>query len=359
MNKTALLMGAVALMALARCTSSKEANDDIGKFTVTSPMLMDTSYTREYVTQIQSLQNVELRAMVKGYIQTINVDEGQLVKLGQVLFTIMPAEYEAELQKAKAEAKTAELEWENTKTLAEKSIVSQTELAIAQAKLDQAKAEVALAELYLSFTKVKAPFDGVIDRIRFKIGSLIDEGTLLTTLSNNKEVYAYFNVSESEYLEYKTRNDEGAKVRLLLANNQLHPYQGTIETIEGEFDNNTGNIAFRARFPNPDLLLKHGETGKILMTIPIRHALIIPQKATFDIQGRVYVYVVDKNNVVKAKSITVSQTLPNIYVVGPGLSENDKILLEGLQSVKDDDKVLTYYVPPREVLGKLQLITPQ
>ncbi|HOO09691.1 MAG TPA: efflux RND transporter periplasmic adaptor subunit, partial [Cyclobacteriaceae bacterium] len=231
MNKTALLMGAVALMALARCTSSKEANDDIGKFTVTSPMLMDTSYTREYVTQIQSLQNVELRAMVKGYIQTINVDEGQLVKLGQVLFTIMPAEYEAELQKAKAEAKTAELEWENTKTLAEKSIVSQTELAIAQAKLDQAKAEVALAELYLSFTKVKAPFDGVIDRIRFKIGSLIDEGTLLTTLSNNKEVYAYFNVSESEYLEYKTRNDEGAKVRLLLANNQLHPYQGTIETI--------------------------------------------------------------------------------------------------------------------------------
>jgi len=296
--------------------------------------------------------------MTKGFIQSINVDEGQSVKSGQVLFTIMPKEYEAELEKAKAEANTAELEWLNTKTLAEKSIVSQTELAIAQAKLDQAKAEVALAELYLSFTKVKAPFDGVIDRIRFKIGSLIDEGTLLTTLSNNKEIYAYFNVSESEYLEYKTKNDENAKVSLLLANNQLHKYKGTIETIEGEFDNSTGNIAFRAKFPNPDLLLKHGETGKILMTIPIKNALIIPQKATFEIQDKVYVYVVDENNVVRSKNISIKQSLPNIYIVESGLSDKDKILLEGIQSVKDDDKVVTYYVPPREVIGKLQLITP-
>ncbi|HRK53782.1 MAG TPA: efflux RND transporter periplasmic adaptor subunit [Cyclobacteriaceae bacterium] len=358
MNKIALLISLCTLVCLANCTSSKEASDDIGKYEITSPIVIDTSFTREYVTQIQSLQNIELRAMTKGFIQSINVDEGQSVKSGQVLFTIMPKEYEAELEKAKAEANTAELEWLNTKTLAEKSIVSQTELAIAQAKLDQAKAEVALAELYLSFTKVKAPFDGVIDRIRFKIGSLIDEGTLLTTLSNNKEIYAYFNVSESEYLEYKTKNDENAKVSLLLANNQLHKYKGTIETIEGEFDNSTGNIAFRAKFPNPDLLLKHGETGKILMTIPIKNALIIPQKATFEIQDKVYVYVVDENNVVRSKNISIKQSLPNIYIVESGLSDKDKILLEGIQSVKDDDKVVTYYVPPREVIGKLQLITP-
>ncbi|MBX2941689.1 MAG: efflux RND transporter periplasmic adaptor subunit [Cyclobacteriaceae bacterium] len=356
MNRIALLIGICAFVGLAGCTPSKEASDEIGKFEVTSPIVTDTSFTREYVTQIQSLQNIELRAMTKGFIQTINVDEGQLVKSGQVLFTIMPKEYEAELQKAKAEAKTAELEWLNTKTLEEKSIVSQTELAIAQSKLDQAKAQVALAELYLSFTIVKAPFDGVIDRIRFKIGSLIDEGTLLTTLSNNKEVYAYFNVSESEYLEYKTKNDGEAKVGLLLANNQMHKYKGTIETIEGEFDNSTGNIAFRAKFPNPDLLLKHGETGKILMTIPIKNALIIPQKATFEIQGKVYVYKVDENNVVKSQNISIKQSLPNIYIVESGLSEKDKILLEGVQSVKDDDKILANYVSLRSVIGKLQLI---
>ncbi len=358
MNKIALLISVGTLVCLANCTPSKEASDDIGKYEITSPIVTDTSFTREYVTQIQSLQNIELRAMTKGFIQTINVDEGQSVKSGQVLFTIMPKEYEAELQKAKAEANTAELEWLNTKTLAEESIVSQTELAIAQSKLDEAKAEVALAELHLSFTKVKAPFDGVIDRIRFKIGSLIDDGTLLTTLSNNKEVYAYFNVSESEYLEYKTKNDENAKVSLLLANNQLHKYKGSIETIEGEFDNSTGNIAFRAKFPNPDLLLKHGETGKILMTIPIKNALIIPQKATFEIQDKVYVYVVDENNVVRSKNISIKQSLPNIYIVDSGLSAEDKILLEGIQSVKDDDKILTNYVPPREIIGKLQLITP-
>jgi membrane fusion protein (multidrug efflux system) len=219
---------------------------------------MDTSFQKEYVAQIQSLQNVEIRANEKGYLESINVDEGSQVKAGQVLFKIMPKEYEAELLKAKAIAKSAEIECQNAKTLADKNIVSNAELAMAQSKFDEAKAEVALAQLHVSFTEIKAPFDGTIDRIRFKTGSLIDEGTLLTTLSNNKEVYAYFNVSEIEYLDYKNRNKNNVKdvATLILANNQPHKYKGSIETIEGEFDNTTGNIAFQGKISQPRFIVK-------------------------------------------------------------------------------------------------------
>jgi membrane fusion protein (multidrug efflux system) len=359
MNKIAVLTGVCALVYLTGCTSKKqEEKNEGGTFTITNPIVMDTSYNKEYVAQIQSIQNVEIHAMVKGYLEKINVDEGQHVSAGQVLFNIRPVEFQAELLKAKAEAQAAELELQNTKTLADKNIVSPTELKLAQAKLDQENAEVALAELNLSYCEIKAPFEGTIDRIKFKVGSLIDEGTLLTSLSNNKDVYAYFNISEIEYLDYKNRvaNDEQNVATLFLANNQEHKYKGTIETVESEFDNNTGNIAFRAKFPNPDLLLKHGETGRVQLRIPMKKAIVIPQKATFEIQDKIYVYVVDQNNVVKSKNITIKQRISNLYIIQTGLSEKDKILLEGIQNVKDDDTVHTKYIPAVDVIKNLELI---
>lgn len=357
MNKTLSQLFFIAIMGLTACTAKKEEKTEIEKYSVTTPLIADTSITKDYVAQIQSLQNIELRAQVKGYLESINVDEGQQVKAGQVLFGIMPKEYEAEMEKAKAEAKSAELEWLNTKTLAEKNIVSKTELAIAQAKLDKAKAELAQAELFVSFTRIKAPFDGSIDRIRFKKGSLIDEGGLLTTLSNNKEVYAYFNVSEAEYLNYKnSKTSDKQNATLILANGDEHKYKGTIETIESEFDNETGNIAFRAKFPNPELLLKHGETGKVRLVVPIKNAMLIPQKATFEIQDKIYVYVVGKDNKVKAKNISVKEKLPNLYIIDGGLDVTDNILLEGVQNVKDDDIIKPEFIQPKEVLDHLQLI---
>jgi len=236
-------------------------------------------------------------------------------------------------------------------------VVSKNEQAMAQAKLDQAKAEMSLAKLHLSFTEIRAPFDGTIDRIPKKLGSLIDEGELLTSLSDNSQMFAYFNVSEPEYLEYET-NAKGrgnTKVGLLLANNRPLQYKGIVETIESEFDNETGNIAFRARFPNPDKLLKHGETGKVLMTIPVSKALIIPQKATYEIQDKKFVFVVDKNNVVKSKNITINGEMPDLYVVTSGLSEGDRILFDGVQKVKDDDKITYEYLKPEEVIYHLRL----
>jgi membrane fusion protein (multidrug efflux system) len=235
--------------------------------------------------------------------------------------------------------------------------VSKNEQAIAQAKWEQAKAEVALAKLHLSFTEIKAPFDGTIDRIPKKLGSLIDEGELLTSLSDNSQMFAYFNVSEPEYLEYQTnaKSRGNSKVNLLLANFRVLPYKGEVEVIESEFDNETGNIAFRARFPNPDKLLKHGETGKVLMTMPLKNAMIIPQKATYEIQDKIYVFIVDKNNVLHSKNITIAGRMPDLYVVDSGLSDGDRILLEGVQKVKDDDKIAFDFEKPEEVIAHLRL----
>ncbi len=318
---------------------------------------MDTSFTKEYVSQIRSVRNIELRAQEKGYLQNIYVDEGQAVKAGQVLFRIMPKMYEAELLKAQAEAKAAEIELQNAKTLADKNIVSKNEQAMAQAKLDQAHAEISLARLHLSFTEIRAPFDGTIDRIPKKLGSLIDEGELLTSLSDNSQVFAYFNVSEPEYLEYQTHAKDRAdsKVSLLLANGQVLPVKGDVEVIESEFNNETGNIAFRARFPNADKLLRNGETGKVLMTVPQKNALIIPQKATYEIQDKKYVFVVDKNSTIKSRNITIKGEMPDLYVVESGLSSGDKILLEGVQKVKEDDKIQYEYQKPEEVISHLRL----
>jgi membrane fusion protein (multidrug efflux system) len=348
----------LALLCLSSCTTKKkEEKEEVGKFTVTNPVKIDTSFVKQYVSQIRSVRNVEIRAQEKGFLQNIYVDEGQFVKAGQVLFRIMPKIYEAELLKAKAEEKAAEIELQNTKNLADKNIISKSEQAIAQAKLEQAKAEVALAKLHLSFTEIRAPFDGTIDRIPKKLGSLIDEGELLTTLSDNSKMFAYFNVSEPEYLEYQSnvKGRANTSVTLLLANNEPLKYKGVVEVIESEFDSETGNIAFRASFPNSDKLLKNGETGKVLMTVPLKNAIVIPQKATYEIQDKKYVFVVGKNNVVTSKEITIKGEMPDLYVVNTGITVDDKILLDGIQKANDNDKIKFDYINPKEVLSSLKL----
>jgi membrane fusion protein (multidrug efflux system) len=353
MNRIVLLLCLIALIGFSSCHSKQEKKSEAGKYRVTTPLVMDTSFTKEYVAEIQSLQNIEIRAKVKGYIESIHVDEGQLVKSGQIILTIRPREYEAELLKAKASVKTAQLEMQNVKKLTEKNIVSQTELDVAVAKMEEAKADEGLAELYVSYTQVKAPFNGTIDRLKFKVGSLIDEGTLLTTLSDNKEVYAYFNLSELEYLDYqsKTKDKRTNDASLVLANNQPHPYPGFVEAVAGEFDKNSGSIAFRAKFPNPDLLLKHGETGKVQLRTDLKNALIIPQRSTFEVQDRIYVYVVDKNNVVQARNISIKQKIPNLYVIESGLLESDTFLLEGIQSVKEDEKIQCVFIAAKQAIA--------
>ncbi|PXY39534.1 efflux RND transporter periplasmic adaptor subunit [Flavobacterium cheongpyeongense] len=357
MKRIIVFTGLIALVCLTSCTSKKEEKEETEKFTVTNPVRIDTSFTKEYVSQIRSVRNIEIRAQEKGFLQNIYVDEGQFVKAGQLLFRIMPNVYQAELLKAQAEEKSAEIEVLNAKTLADKNIVSKNELNVAQAKLQAAKAEVALGKLHLSFTEIRAPFDGTIDRIPLKLGSLIDEGELLTSLSDNSQMFAYFNVSEPEYLQYQTNVKDRADntVNLLLANGEFFKYKGKVELIESEFDNETGNIAFRARFANNGKLLRNGETGKVQMLVPLKNAVVIPQKATYEIQDKKYVFVVGKNNKVSSKEITITGEIPDLYVINSGITENDKILLEGVQKVKEDDKIDYSYIAPQKIINNLRL----
>jgi membrane fusion protein (multidrug efflux system) len=359
MNKILVFTGLIALLCLTSCTAKKEEREEETKFIVTNPIKIDTSFTKQYVSQIRSVRNIEVRAQEKGYLQNIYVDEGQYVKAGQLLFRIMPGMYQAELLKAQAEAKGAEIELQNAKTLADNNIVSRNEQSLAQAKLEQARAQVALAKLHLSFTEIRAPFAGTIDRIPLKLGSLIDEGELLTSLSDNSQMFAYFNVSEPEYLEYQSNVKDRAtnKVSLLLANNKVFEFQGNVEVIESEFNNETGNIAFRARFPNSNKLLKHGETGLVQMNVPLKNAIVIPQKATYEIQDKKYVFLVNKNNVLESKEIIITGEIPDLYIISSGITENDKILLEGIQKVKDDEKIKYDFVKSKDVIAHLRLKT--
>jgi membrane fusion protein (multidrug efflux system) len=233
--------------------------------------------------------------------------------------------------------------------------VSPNELALAKAKFDKAKAEQSLAQVHLNFTEIRAPFDGIMDRFQVRLGSLVDEGDLLSTLADNSEMWVYFNVPEAEYLNYKThvKKDSVMKVKLLMANNEVFDYSGIVKTIEADFNNETGNIAFRATFPNPKGLLRHGETGNVLVFEPLKNALIIPQKATFEILEKKYVFVVDKDNVMHQREIRIAGEMPDLYILSSGIGENDMIMLEGIRKVRDGEKIAEYrvedmkYVLPR------------
>ncbi|TYP98084.1 membrane fusion protein (multidrug efflux system) [Tenacibaculum adriaticum] len=357
MRKNFIFISLFVLLIHTSCETKKETKKEYIKFLVTNPIKKDTSITKDYVSQIHSVQHIELRALEKGYLKKVYVDEGQYVKKGQRMFQIMPNIYKADLQKATAEAKVAEIEFQNTALLADGNVVSKNELAMAKANYEKAKAEVVLAETHLSFTDIRAPFDGIMNHLHVREGSLLDEGELLTTLSDNNKMWVYFNVPEAEYLDYITSKDKSNKkeVGLLMANNKLFNQTGIVETIESEFNNETGNIAFRATFPNPDGILRHGETGSILMKVPFKNVTIIPQKATFEILDKKYVFVVDENNVVKQREITVGAELPHLFVVENGVSENDKILLEGIRMVKDQEKINVEFVEPNSVLSNLDL----
>ena len=176
---------------------------------------------------------------------------------------------------------------------------------------------------------------------------MVEEGTLLTTISNADEVYAYFNVSEKEYLDLVIENEEQTTgknkkredVSLILANGELYEHKGIIETSESEFDPSTGNIAFRAKFPNIKRLLKHGGNGKIVIKKPLKKALLIPQKSTFEIQDKLYVYVVKSDSTVEQRNIVSNIRLPHLFVVETGLNQEEKIIYEGVQNVKEGDKI--------------------
>lgn len=353
-----LIFICLVLIVFMSCKHNQIENKTEANFVVTKPVKKDTIIYKEYVCQIRSIQHIEVRAIEKGYLQHIYVDEGQLIKKGQLMFQIMPLIYDAEMRKAQAEVNFADIEFNTTKNLADSNIVSKNELAFAKAKLDKAKAELSLAKAHLGFTTIRAPFNGIMDRFNVRIGSLLDEGELLTSLSDNSKMWVYFNVPEAEYLDYimHVKSDKPLRVTLQMANKQLFEQAGIVETIEADFNNETGNIAFRAAFPNIKGILKHGETGNILMPVYLKNALLIPQKSAFEILDKKYVYVVDANGIIQSRQISTGVEMPHIYTVVDGLKEGDNILVEGLRKVKNKQHITYDFCDQQKIWNELSAL---
>ena len=352
-----MLVFAVGVMLMATSCKSTKEKSIATVYTVTSPEITSTFIAKDYVANIQSEKNIEIRAQKGGILQDIYVDEGQTVHAGQPLFRIDTVGAQEELEKSKAETEQASIDLQNTSTLASNNIVSKNARKMANAKLNAAMADYRLARLHSHLSLVKAPFSGIIGRIPNKKGSMIQEGDLLSTLSDNSNVYVYFNVSEPEYLDFRLHASERTKLplTLILANGTNFSSQGHFQNVEGEFDKSTGNIAFRAKFFNTDHLLRNGETGTVRMNIPVRNAIIIPQQATYEVQDQKYVFVVDARGYVHARPIKVVFEKQDVFVISEGLSQNDKFLIDGVDKVNDGDRISCHYKNPAAVIQSVKL----
>ena len=381
---------AVISLSLPACESMHAeehgGHEGHNSIVVTSPETRDVVITQPYVCQIRARKFVEIKALEEGYLEEIDVREGQAVKKGDVMFKVVPLIYKAKLEAEKAEARYAEIKLKNSRRLYEQKIVSDQEVLLAEAELAKAQAKVNLAEAELNFTVIKAPFDGIMDRLNQQQGSLVKKEEVLTNLSDNSVMWVYFNVPEARYLDYLARQDPAqsnsrltlvdSQVELQLANGSKFSYKpidpnSSLEvpagqlanggkspyipsntvTVEGKFNNETGNIAFRADFPNPDSLLRHGQTGTILIHRTMRNAVVIPQRATYEILDKLYVWVVGEDHVVRQRQITVEHELEDIYVLKSGLGVKDKIVLEGVRQVRDGEKVEYEFRKPEEALS--------
>lgn len=350
---------AVALItvSLPACQPHGEEKDhrhEQHKIVATSPLAKDVVLTQQYVCQIRSQRHINVKAMEDGYLEEILIKEGQAVKTGDVLFRVVPSLYKAKYDAEMAEVKLAQLEYNNTKRLADQKVVSPQEVALFEAKLAKAVAKAKLAEAELNFATVRAPFDGIVDRLEEQQGSLVKKEDVLTTLSDNSLMWVYFNVPEARYLEYmaaRGHEPESDHVELVLANGQKFNHAGKIGAIEAKFNNETGNIAFRADFPNTERLLRHGQTGTVLLHRTAKNSLVIPQRATFEILDKRYVFVIGKDNVVHQRDITISHEQDDIFIVKSGVTADDKIILEGVRQVREGDKVEYAYRKPEEALA--------
>ena len=318
-----------------------------------------TSYL-EFPASLEGKVNVDVRPQVSGYLVKIFVDEGAYVKAGQPLFKIDPQVYAEQLNSAnsnvlaaQANMDKAQVEMDRLAPLVANNVVSDVQLKTAKANYEaakaavaQAKAAVGSARINVGYTLVNAPVSGYIGRIPYKIGALVgnNDAQPLTVLSDVREMYAYFSMSEPDFIAFKNnfpgktieeKLKQAPPVELILADNTSFTEKGKIETIEGQFNKTTGAISFRATFPNAAGVLRTGNTGKVRLTQEVPAAITIPQEATFEIQDKVFVYTVADSNKVASKPITIAGKTANYYFVSDGLKAGEKIVLSGTGTLKD------------------------
>lgn len=319
--------------------------------------------TSSYPATIKGKQDVEIRPQVSGFITKVCVDEGSMVRKGQVLFIIDPTQYEAAARSAKAAVATAEaavstqqITVDNKRALNKKNIISDYDLAMAEnslasakAQLASAKAQLISAEQNLGFTNVKSPSDGIVNDIPYRLGSLVSPSiaTPLTIVSDITEMYVYASLTEKELLKLVRKDGSQSaavetypEVQLQLSDGSTYDQKGKIETISGVINANTGAVSIRATFPNSNHLLRSGGMGNLIIPYHMENALVVPQKATTEIQDKKFVFLQQPDNTVKMNEITIL----NIdngqeYVVTSGLKQGDLIVIENVGTLKDGQTI--------------------
>lgn len=356
------LVSVLSLLVLLYSCSSKPAETAMppAQLPVMSVITAPATTYQEFSASVEGTVNVDIRPQVDGYLEKIYVDEGAYVKAGQPLFKINARVYAEQLNSARssllaaqANVQKAQVEVDRLKPLVENKVISEVQMQTAKAELEAAKASVAQAramvgsaQINVGYTLITAPVSGYIGRIPYKTGSLVGKGEALplTLLSDVKEVYAYFSMSEPDFIAFKNKFqgntiEEKVKqvppVELVLADNSVYDQKGKIETVEGQFDKSMGAITFRATFPNAGGILRSGNTGKVRIPQLFGTALIVPQEATFEIQDKVYVYTVADSNKVISKLIGILGKTDNYYYVSDGVNAGDKIVLSGIGNLKD------------------------
>lgn len=362
---------ALVTLAIVSCGQKQQGGapggvpGQVKEYPVIAVTPQSTQLFKDYPTKLQGQQTVEIRSKITGYIDKIMVDEGALVKKGQILFRLNANDLQASVRSAEASVKVAEadvnsaaINLEKTRPLVEKNIISKFELESAastvkakEAQLAQAKANLENAKANLQYTAITSPADGTIGTFPYRVGSLVSSTNAepLTTVSNTVKMYAYFSLNEKDFLiltkglQGKNLQEKFTKlpeVSLILADNSVYETSGRIETASGLIDQTTGAINIRATFPNTEGLLRSGGSGVVRIPHFINSAIIIPQKTTYELQGKYFVYLVGEDNKVHNSEIEVlTGNLKDSYVVTSGLKAGDQIVFEGIASLRNEVEI--------------------
>jgi membrane fusion protein (multidrug efflux system) len=363
-RKTGFFFACVLLFVLYSCSSSSGNVQMMEQPPPALPVVEvvnspATTY-QEFSASLEGSKVIEIRPQVEGYLERIYVDEGAYVRKGQLLFQINSRPFREQLNNANANLAAARANLSNAQInvaklqpLVQNNVISDVQLKTAQTAYDaaaanvgQAQALVGNAQINLGYTSITAPVDGYIGRIPFKTGSLVGTSIpeALTVISDIKEVYAYFSMSENDFIQFKNRYEghsieEKIKnmppVELVLPDGSLYAQKGKVQIVAGQFDHTIGAITFRAAFPNTDRLLRSGNTGKVRIAKELKAALVVPQEATFEVQDKVFVYAVGDSNKVFSKPLTISGKTNTYYFVESGVTAGEKIVFAGIGNLKE------------------------
>lgn len=329
-----------------------------GEYAVMTIATTDREIPTNYSATIRGRQDIDIYPQVSGTIWQLCVNEGQNVSKGQTLFIIDQVPYKAALQTAEANVAaaeasvaTAQLTYDSKKELFARNVVSQFDLSTAENNLLTAKAQLAQAEAQrvnaannLSYTVVKAPSDGVVGTLPYRVGALVSASMPqpLTTVSDNSTMYVYFSMTENQLLSLTRRYGSIAEtlknmpdVQLQLNDGSMYDLSGRVESISGVIDTSTGSVSLRAAFPNPDGLLHSGGSGNVILTSTFKDCIVVPQAATFELQDKVYVYKLADGKAASAMINVEKISDGREYIVTSGLVPGDVIVAEGVGLLRE------------------------